>query len=207
MHWGNRRRLRRCASGRSFAYNLRFPGQYYDAETGLNQNYFRDFDPSTGRYIESDPIGLKGGINTYSYVLDSPAMLSDKFGLSAGNCCQQTFGDCVQKCMQSRLKDVQSFVMDLAYLGLANSAALSPLDISGVPVSGPALQILSGLGGRQIGGAIGGAAGRGIGGGIGAFGGRLGIYGLAAAGSFLAGYGVGTTGYCLYVCSKDTCYY
>jgi len=38
-------------------FNLRFPGQYYDRETGLHYNYFRDYDPGTGRYIESDPMG------------------------------------------------------------------------------------------------------------------------------------------------------
>ena len=42
--------------------NLRFPGQYYDQETGLHYNYFRDYDPSTGRYIQSDLIGLRGGL-------------------------------------------------------------------------------------------------------------------------------------------------
>ena len=48
--------------------NLRFPGQYADAETGLHYNYFRDYDPELGRYIESDPIGLLGGLNTFGYV-------------------------------------------------------------------------------------------------------------------------------------------
>jgi RHS repeat-associated protein len=64
-----------------FLYNLRFPGQYYMAETGLNQNWNRDYDPLTGKYVESDPIGLDGGLNTYAYVDDSPISEVDPFGL------------------------------------------------------------------------------------------------------------------------------
>src|SRR5438309_11761528 len=65
-----------------FAYNLRLPGQMHMAETGLNQNYFRDFDPATGRYIESDPIGIEGGINTYAYADLNPLGISDPSGLA-----------------------------------------------------------------------------------------------------------------------------
>lgn len=49
-----------------------FPGQYYDSETGHNYNINRDYSPSTGRYVESDPIGLDGGINTYTYSDNDP---------------------------------------------------------------------------------------------------------------------------------------
>lgn len=70
------------ATGTSFTYNLRFPGQYYDAETGLNYNYFRDYNPATGRYVESDPIGLGGEqLSTYAYVGGNPVSLIDPLGL------------------------------------------------------------------------------------------------------------------------------
>jgi RHS repeat-associated protein len=69
--------------GVQFVYNLRFPGQYYDGETGLHYNYFRDYNPGTGRYIESDPIGLKGGLNTYVYTLNNPLDQIDRFGLES----------------------------------------------------------------------------------------------------------------------------
>jgi RHS repeat-associated protein len=61
--------------------NLRFPGQYFDVETGLNYNYFRDYNPVIGRYIQADPIGLNGGINKYLYIFNNPLRYQDPSGL------------------------------------------------------------------------------------------------------------------------------
>ena len=66
--------------------NLRFPGQYFDPESAQHYNYFRDYEPGTGRYIESDPIGLSAGPGTYLYVLANPLLLRDPSGLSSWYC-------------------------------------------------------------------------------------------------------------------------
>ncbi len=69
-------------TGAAFTYNLRHPGQYFDSETGLFQNGFRDYSSYTGRYVESDPIGLNGGSwSTYGYVDGNPISLIDPDGL------------------------------------------------------------------------------------------------------------------------------
>ncbi len=63
--------------------NLRFTGQYFDRETNLHYNYFRDYDPSTGRYVEADPIGLDGGLNIYAYANQNPMMFVDPLGMES----------------------------------------------------------------------------------------------------------------------------
>jgi RHS repeat-associated protein len=62
---------------------LMFPGQFYDSETVLAQNWHREYDATLGRYIESDPIGLAGGVNTYAYVINDPINNIDASGLQA----------------------------------------------------------------------------------------------------------------------------
>ena len=61
--------------------NLRLPGQYFDAETGLHQNWNRDYAPGIGRYVQADPIGLEGGINVYEYAYGNPLVYYDPYGL------------------------------------------------------------------------------------------------------------------------------
>jgi len=67
----------------AFEFPLRFPGQYADKETNLYYNYFRDFDPALGRYVQSDPIGFAGGsLSLYAYVASNPLAWTDPTGLA-----------------------------------------------------------------------------------------------------------------------------
>jgi RHS repeat-associated protein len=63
--------------------NVRFPGQYYDSETGLHYNYFRYLDTQTGRCTTADPIGQRAGANLYTYVFNNPARWVAPFGLDS----------------------------------------------------------------------------------------------------------------------------
>lgn len=60
--------------------NLRFPGQYFDEESEQHYNWMRNYDPGVGRYTQSDPIGLSGGLNAFGYGLQNPARITDRSG-------------------------------------------------------------------------------------------------------------------------------
>ncbi|MCG3171196.1 MAG: hypothetical protein CALGDGBN_02791 [Pseudomonadales bacterium] len=78
--------------GTTLNVRLRYPGQYFDSESGLFDNYFRYYDPATGRYITSDPIGLAGGLNTYTYALNNPLYWIDPLGLDVSCTYSQSAG-------------------------------------------------------------------------------------------------------------------
>ncbi|WP_327019743.1 RHS repeat-associated core domain-containing protein [Acidovorax sp. Leaf191] len=64
-------------------YNLRYPGQYFDEESGLHYNHFRSYDPKNGgRYTQADPIGLYGGFNKFGYVDGNSISYADRLGLA-----------------------------------------------------------------------------------------------------------------------------
>lgn len=78
-------------------FSSSFPGQYYDQETSLHYNWNRYYDPTTGRYVTPDPIGLEGGVNLFVYVQNNPTIYIDLFGLW---CKQKTPWEevtCIQK--------------------------------------------------------------------------------------------------------------
>jgi RHS repeat-associated protein len=86
-------------SSAGYTLNLRFPGQYYDAESGLNYNVNRDYEPATGRYIQSDRMGIAVAPSTYSYVGGSPLTAVDPLGLcDEDDRCRKVKADGIVEC-------------------------------------------------------------------------------------------------------------
>ncbi|MCD2165410.1 RHS repeat-associated core domain-containing protein [Comamonas koreensis] len=73
----------------SVRVNLRFPGQYWDEESGKHYNFYRYYRSETGRYMKSDPVGLSAGVNFYGYGFANPLYFIDSVGLKAQVCCIQ----------------------------------------------------------------------------------------------------------------------
>jgi RHS repeat-associated protein len=123
-----------------FSYNLRFPGQQYDAVVGLHYNYFRDYDPASGRYTKSDPIGLSGGLNTFSYAYSNPIHRSDPSGLMP-NALEATCVDPAQPvCWLGVIIDVaSSYALRTSAAAAVGTALSTPSDTSeGGAAAGPA---------------------------------------------------------------------
>ncbi len=74
-------------NGIAVTFDLRFPGQRYELTSGLSYNYFRDYEAESGRYSQSDPIGLQGGPSTYAYVGSAPLSFADPLGLEKNKRC------------------------------------------------------------------------------------------------------------------------
>ncbi len=63
---------------------LCFPGQWFQSESGLHQNWMRDYDPTTGRYMQADPLGLVDGVSVYGYARQNPGRWTDPWGRQTG---------------------------------------------------------------------------------------------------------------------------
>ncbi|MBB5881286.1 RHS repeat-associated protein [Xanthomonas arboricola] len=136
------------ADGTSFVFDMRFPGQRFDAAAGLNQNIHREYESGTGRYSQSDPVGLSGGISTFSYVAAMPLTSIDPFGLAPNQgCVASVVGTCT-------VAGGSVGYWAGGILGGAGGTAVTP--VAGTAGGFIAGSTLGGLGGASAGGLIGG---------------------------------------------------
>ncbi|MEO3430531.1 RHS repeat-associated core domain-containing protein [Pelagibius sp. CAU 1746] len=105
---------------------LRFPGQFADAESGLAYNYFRDYDPALGRYIQSDPIGLRGGLNTYGYVGGNPVRYVD----SSGQFTELALGSCIAGGPLNPVCDVAIIVNGCKWIVIGGGVVVATIMLS-----------------------------------------------------------------------------
>ena len=140
----------------NFTYDVRFPGQFYDQATHLHYNYFRDYDPRIGRYIESDPIGLKGGINTYTYVGGNPVAIFDKNGLYSDydfikNLRANAEPNYTHNCVRYVIQSLRGYDVHLNS-GVADATSVGPVlaELNYFPVSLD-LNLVGGMSSLQVG--------------------------------------------------------
>jgi len=113
----------------NFTFNLRFPGQQYDRETGTHYNYHRDYEAGTGRYVQSDPIGLEGGFSSFSYGNSTPTSIIDPLGLKGLKLRvlkwwkpeEKAYGRAKINCLKRAAKDQRLFKRPVIRTGTAAS--------------------------------------------------------------------------------------
>ena len=151
-------------NGTAVTLNVRFPGQYYDQETGLHYNYFRYYDPSTGRYLRSDPIGLDGGLNTYLYANANPVKFIDPQGLRGGCPANMMPGPGNSCVFEPGAEDRKECVTAECAAGILPNPNLPPATECEIECNvkwGPAC-LAAGAGGKAAGGVAGGVAAGGL---------------------------------------------